>query len=223
LRGTAGPRFASVVLDVDSTLCGIEGIDWLAQKRGEQVASSIAAATARAMRGEIALEEIYSMRLSLVRPGIDDVAALSAAYESALAPGAAEAIREWLDSGIRVDLVSGGIRNAILPVAGELGLTVDSVHAVDLIFDSEGNYLDFDRTSPLATAMGKREIISMLLLPEPALAAGDGSTDLAMREAVSAFAAFTGFANRPSVTQHADFIADSFDALSRIVYFAAPP
>ena len=28
------PKFASVVLDVDSTLCGIEGVDWLAERCG---------------------------------------------------------------------------------------------------------------------------------------------------------------------------------------------
>ena len=43
-------RFASVVLDVDSTLCGIEGIDFLAARRGPDVGERIAELTDRAMR-----------------------------------------------------------------------------------------------------------------------------------------------------------------------------
>ena len=36
-------KFASVVLDVDSTLCGVEGIDWLAQRRGPEMADRVRA------------------------------------------------------------------------------------------------------------------------------------------------------------------------------------
>lgn len=217
MTASANPLFASVLLDVDSTLCGIEGIDWLAAKCGPDVASKIAAATDMAMRGEIALEEIYAVRLEMIRPGSEDVRALSDAYMSALAPGAALTIASWLASGVRVDLVSGGIRNSILPVALSLGLPSESVHAVELCFNSDGTYVDFDRASPLATAMGKRAVADALALPQPVLAVGDGSTDLAMRESVDAFAAFTGFVNRPTVTRHADFVVSSFEELTAII------
>jgi len=53
------PRFRSVVLDVDSTLCAIEGIDWLARRRGPAVAAQVAALTDRAMDGAIALDQVY--------------------------------------------------------------------------------------------------------------------------------------------------------------------
>ena len=33
--------FASVILDVDSTLCGIEGIDWLAERRGIEASACV--------------------------------------------------------------------------------------------------------------------------------------------------------------------------------------
>ncbi|MBC7671248.1 MAG: hypothetical protein H7247_02400, partial [Polaromonas sp.] len=50
--------FASVILDVDSTLCGIEGIDWLADRRGPAVGAGVTALTDGAMRGEIALDGV---------------------------------------------------------------------------------------------------------------------------------------------------------------------
>jgi phosphoserine phosphatase len=88
----AAPRYRALLVDVDSTLCGVEGIDWLAERRGPDVAARVAEMTDRAMRGELALDAVYAERLALVRPGRDDLAALAEAYRAALAPGAAEAL-----------------------------------------------------------------------------------------------------------------------------------
>ena len=70
----AAPRFRTVLIDVDSTLAGVEGIDWLAERRGPDAAAAVAAMTDRAMQGEIALDAVYGERLALVRPGRDDLA-----------------------------------------------------------------------------------------------------------------------------------------------------
>src|SRR5438874_11021125 len=86
------PVFANVVLDVDSTLCGVEGIDWLAQRRGAEIAAKTASLTERAMNGEIALEDVYGERLALIRPSLRDIAALSKEYRRTLAPDAPKAI-----------------------------------------------------------------------------------------------------------------------------------
>ena len=148
---TAG-GYASVVLDVDSTLCGIEGIDWLAARRGPAAGARIAELTDRAMNGDLALDAVYGERLGAVRPTRDDLAALAAAYESALAPGAEEAIARMRAAGRRIVLVSGGIRNAILPVARRLGIDETDVHAVNVLVDDEGEYETYDARSPMTTA-----------------------------------------------------------------------
>ena len=215
--GAARPRFVTVALDVDSTLCGVEGIDWLARRRGPDVAATVARETDMAMRGEIPLESVYANRLAAVRPSVQDVQALSEEYLATIAPGAAAALGEWRKAGVGVVLLSGGIRGAILPVAAMLGLPEGSVNAVEVRFDSSGQYLDFDRSSALATAMGKRDVLAQLEPHHPMLAVGDGSTDIAMREVADAFAAYTGFAERPAVSRQADYVVKSFDELSNIV------
>lgn len=211
------PRFRTVLIDVDSTLCGVEGIDWLAARRGPEAAAAVADMTERAMRGQIALDAVYGERLALVRPGRDDLAALAAAYTAALAPGAADALARLRSAGVRLALVSGGLRQAILPAVRSLGFTYADVHAVDVVLDPGGAYVGYDAGSPLATQGGKREVARAVLaggggLPRPALAVGDGSTDLALRgpDACDALVAFTGFAARPAVVAAADHAAASF-------------
>ena len=209
--------FASVVLDVDSTLCGIEGIDWLAALRGSDIGAKVTALTNQAMRGRIPLDSVYGERLALVKPTRDEVTMLANVYASALAPGAARAVRRMRDAGRRVVLVSGGLREAILPVAARIGIADADVHAVGARFAANGDYEGHDSASPLATAVGKRTVVEALALPPRVLAVGDGATDLAIRPVVDAFAAFTGFVRRDAVANDADFVVASFDQLLDIV------
>jgi hypothetical protein len=46
---------------------------------------------------------------------------------------------------------------------------------------------------------------------------GDGATDAAMRGAVDAFAAFTGFVSRATVVAAADAVVSSFASLTELV------
>lgn len=209
--------YASIILDVDSTLCGVEGIDWLAAARGADVRDRVEELTRRAMAGEVALDSVYGERLALVAPSRESVAALADAYVAALAPGAGETIREIMATGRGVVLVSGGILEAILPVAVQLGVPQRQVHAVSLLFDANGDYRGYDTTSPLATSTGKRVVAETLRLPRRVLAVGDGVTDLAMRPVVDCFAAYTGFVRRAAVADVADVEIEDYQQLGELV------
>jgi phosphoserine phosphatase len=214
---TIRPGFASVVIDVDSTLCGLEGIDWLAERCGPSVGKAVAAFTDQAMRGEIPLGSVYGARLALVRPTVADVGALAEAYVAALAPGAPEAVNRMRRGGRRVVLVSGGLRDAILPVARHIGIPDADVYAVEVRRDAAGTWQGHDESSPLTQATGKADVVRQLALPPRVLAVGDGATDHAMRPTVDAFAAFTGFVSRPPVVAVADGVVPSFDSLAELV------
>lgn len=208
--------FASVVLDVDSTLSGVEGIDWLAARRDGGLGAKVASLTERAMRGEMPLSAVYGERLKMVNPSRDDVAALADMYQSMLAPGAAQAVRRLHEAGRRVVVVSGGIREAILPLASSLGIAAGEVHAVRVTFTPEGRFASYDAESPLTTSDGKRTVVEQLALPKRVLAVGDGATDLAMKPAVDVFAAYTGFVSRAAVVAGADVTVDSFDQITEL-------
>jgi phosphoserine phosphatase len=210
-------QYATVVLDVDSTVSGIEGIDWLAALRNPRVARRIATVTDRAMAGEISLERIYGKRLQMVAPTVEDVDALGRAYIAALAPGCADSVAAMSAAGVRVVLISGGLRAAILPVARELSIPPEDVFAVAVEFSPTGRYAGFDDRSPLAMSGGKRVVVERADFPRPILAVGDGKTDAEMKPVVDTFAAFTGFVRREPVVAAAALELRSFAELTQLV------
>lgn len=202
---------------MDSTLASVEGIDWLARQREPAVAREIESLTARAMDGELALDDIYGERLELIRPSELEVDELALRYESSLAPGASDAIARLRDDGVELVIVSGGILQALLPAARALGFADAEVHAVRVDFDPHGEYAGFDSSSPLARQHGKVDVVRALALPRPLLAVGDGSTDAALLPVVDSFVAFTGFVRREPVVAVADSEVRSFHDLLQLV------
>ena len=210
-------RFNSIVLDVDSTLSGIEGIDWLASLRGAEVKAWSSALTERAMEGKLPIEAVYSERMGAIRPALAEIEELGRVYVEHVAPRARETLTELRARGIELVMVSGGLREAILPLARELGVDELRVHAVSVFFDAEGNYAGFDERSPLTRQDGKRITVRDMGLRGPILAVGDGMTDCEIRQVVEGFAAFTGFMWREPVVERADFVIENFDQLRELI------
>ena len=194
-------RFGTVIFDCDSTLCALEGIDELAGERRDAVAEL----TARAMRGEIPLEEVYGNRLSLIRPKRTDVESLAARYIDALIPDAAETIVALRSEGIDVRILTAGLLPAIRLLAEHLGIAAGNVAAVDIRFNAAGEYDRFDDRSPLARAGGKATVVRQWLprLPRPIMMVGDGVTDLEVKPLVDLFVAFAGVVERDTVVRNA--------------------
>jgi phosphoserine phosphatase len=210
-------RFKSVVLDVDSTLSGVEGIDWLAALRGPEVEAWSAALTARAMEGVIPIDAVYGERMRVVKPSLAEIQELSAVYLDRIAARARETLAELREHGVELVMVSGGLRESILPLAKELGVPEDRVHAVSVFFDKDGEYSGFEESSLMTRQNGKRTAVQKMALRGPVLAVGDGITDSEIKSAVDAFAAYTGFMKRDPVVERADYVIENFDQLRNLV------
>ncbi|NJD19216.1 MAG: HAD-IB family phosphatase [Gemmatimonadetes bacterium] len=216
MRAARVSAFRSVILDADSTLTGIEGVDWLAALRGEEMAAQVASLTNEAMAGRVPLESVYARRLELIAPRRAEVDALARAYLAAAAPGSAAALAVLRRAGVALHVVSGGLRAALLPLPRALGFADAEVHAVEVRFDEGGRYAGVV-PSPLATLAGKPRVARGLALPRPVLAVGDGATDLAMRREVDSFAAYVGFVHREPVGAGADHVVASFTEMRELV------
>ncbi len=219
---TARPAFASVVFDADSTLAAIEGIDWLGARRDAAVSAQIVELTNRAMDGHVPLDQVYANRVALIQPTRDELRLLGEAYIAHVVPGMASLVRELHALGVRTAIVSGGIRDALLPLAAHLGVAHDSVHAVDLTSSANNDLLDaLLGEQPLATQRGKVQVVEQLLrngtIVPPVAMIGDGATDAAVREVVATFIAFTGVVRRASVVGVADHEAVDINALRSLL------
>ncbi|MDD2760799.1 MAG: HAD-IB family phosphatase [Methylomonas sp.] len=201
--------FDVICFDCDSTLSRVEGIDELARRH--DLFDEVAALTDKAMNGELALEAVYGHRLELIKPDKPALAWLADLYITEMVEGVAETVKTLLDHGKQIHIISGGLRQAILPLAALLGIPEDHVHAVDVLFDEQGRYRDFARQSPLAVSGGKARVCRRLRMHHSSLVMiGDGKTDLEAKQAGAYMIGFGGVVQRELVQQQADvFVADS--------------
>ncbi|MGY6278192.1 HAD-IB family phosphatase [Methylomonas sp. MgM2] len=201
--------FDVICFDCDSTLSRVEGVDELARRRG--MFDEVAALTDKAMNGEVALEDVYGHRLELIKPDKAAMDWLADLYIAEIVDGVAETVKTLLEHGKQVHIISGGLRQAILPLAALLGIPESRVHAVDVMFDENGQYLDFARQSPLAVSGGKARICRRLRMHHSSLVmVGDGQTDLEAKKSGAYMIGFGGVVKRPLVQERSDlFIPDA--------------
>jgi len=193
-----------IIFDCDSTLSAIEGIDELARVRGPEVFARVEAMTHEAMDGKVPVEEVFSRRLAIIEPTQADVAAVGQQYIERIEPTALATITALKAAGWTPLILSGGFRQAILPLAAHLGIA--RVEAVDLFFDAQGKYKGFDENYPTTRSGGKPEVVAALkreLNPVKTVMVGDGVSDLETRPEVTLFVGFGGYVARPKVRQGA--------------------
>lgn len=197
----------TVILDCDSTLSAIEGIDELARRAG--VYDRLAPLTNAAMSGEIRLEDVYHQRLALIQPSRVDIDWLGSEYVNCRLSDAEQVITALQNFHRDVHIVSGGIRQAVLILAKSLSVAPENVHAVDLRFNASGQYQGYDETSPLTRNNGKKTVCRIIVGDSrSAVLVGDGMTDLVAKQEGVEVIGFGGIVSREVVKNRAeDFIA----------------
>jgi phosphoserine phosphatase len=206
-------RFDIVCFDCDSTLSRIEGIDELALRAGLE--QDVAPLTAAAMAGTIPLDAVYAKRLSMIRPDRASLDWLAQRYVEEVVPGAFETIAALVHAGTSVHIVSGGLRPALDPLACALAVPASNVHAVDVFFEDDGAYRDFDRGSPLSRPDGKAVVCRSLAERRASIAlVGDGATDLPAQACGVFVVGFGGVCRRNALVKGADIFIDGPDLIA---------
>jgi phosphoserine phosphatase len=194
-----------VLLDCDSTLSAIEGIDELARLRGEETFAAVEGMTRAAMEGGTPMETIFAKRLELIQPTLSELQAIGEKYIAHVEPTAQRTVRALRDMEWRVAIVSGGFTQAILPLALYLG--IERVEAVHLQFDPAGCYRGFEPDSPTARTRGKNEVARRLRAEwgaQRVVMVGDGASDLEVKGDADFVVGFGGYAVREKVRAEAD-------------------
>jgi phosphoserine phosphatase len=195
--------FDVICFDCDSTLSKIEGIDELARRVG--MAEEMSRLTDLAMNGIVPLQDVYGRRLEAIKPDSASIDWVAELYITEIVEGVKELFDTLLVQGKTVHVISGGLRQAIMPLAAFLGLPENHVHAVDVYFNDDGSYRGFDEASPLARAGGKAEVVGMLKGNGSIVMIGDGKTDMEAKQAGAYVIGFGGVADRQIVRESADF------------------
>ncbi len=181
----------TLILDFDSTLITRESLEELLARARPELAAEIREITAQGMDGRISFRESLEKRLALVRPTRAQVEALGREALAWITPG-----MEGASWAAEVWLVSGGLAEALLPVAAHLKIPPERVLAMRARWSPKGDLLGVevrDKTAqlrPHAAAM-----------PKPRVLVGDGMTDYEpFREGlVDHFIAFTANVRRMPV------------------------
>lgn len=211
-------RLRLLILDCDSTLSSIEGVDELARIKGPEVYREVEDLTREAMEGRIALEEVFTRRMDLIRPDREELEALGRQYVATVAPGADETIRHMQEAGWTMVVLSGGLYPPVRYLAGTLG--IEEVRAVPVHLDADGRYLGFDADYPTARSGGKPELVRTLKSewhPERIIMVGDGVSDLEVKPEVDRFIGYGEFAVRERVQAEADCFITRFPDLIQAV------
>jgi phosphoserine phosphatase len=188
----------AVVFDCDGTLSCIEGIDYLAALKG--VEDQIVPLTQAAMsQGSLNLD-LYAKRLAIIQPEQIHFTQLAKAYWRERIQGIEQVILQLLRLQKFVYIVSAGMLPGLLPFALQLGVAREYIYAVDVYFDKQGSYVNFDRHSPLVDNQGKYHVIKALTRQHKRIAhIGDGENDYVSNGLVDRFIGFGGVFYRPNL------------------------
>jgi len=194
-----------LLLDCDSTLSSIEGIDELGRLRGPETFKAVEDMTNAAMDGGTPMEAIFAKRLEIIQPTKAELESIGAKYIATVEPTAKATLEKLREAGWRIAIVSGGFTQAIRPLADFLG--IDRVEAVVLKFHADGSYAGFDESCPTCKSKGKNVVARRLRAEHQAtrvVMVGDGASDLEVKGDADLVIGFGRYVQRPKVVAGAD-------------------
>lgn len=207
-----------LLLDCDSTLSSIEGIDELGRLRGPATFKAVEDMTNAAMNGGTPMEAIFAKRLDIIKPTAAELAAIGAQYIATVEPTALASLAKLRAAGWKIAIVSGGFTQAIRPLADFLG--IDRVEAVTLKFHTDGSYAGFDDSCPTCKTKGKNVVARRLRAEHQAthvVMVGDGASDLEVKGDADVVVGFGRYVQRPKVVAGADKFVRSLEELVGVV------
>lgn len=198
----------TVIFDCDGTLSTLEGIDVLAEHNS--VGPQVVELTHEAMARSGMCPELYEQRLRLVKPTHDQVISLGNEYYVNRVEDADAVIQIFKRLKKSIYIVSAGLRPAVKLFGKLLDVLEENIIAVNIEFDSQGRYMQYDHHSPLTFSNGKRAIISELKNTHPRIAfIGDGINDLEAKDLADRFIGFGGKFYRANIEAQCEYYIKS--------------
>jgi D-3-phosphoglycerate dehydrogenase len=220
-------RFASIIIDFDSTLIQVESLEELAaislahSPRREERLGAITELTNQAMSGTLRFDEALKRRISLLEATRNDLRVLVEVLRGKLTPSFERNAAWFRRESPRLYVVSGGFKEFIAPALEPFGFQQNHIYANTFVFDDNGAIIGADENNPLSQEDGKSLLLETLALPRPRLIIGDGFSDYQLRAsgACDQFFALVENVHRAPVAERADRVLASFDEIVQEDYF----
>ncbi len=207
-----------LLLDCDSTLSAIEGIDELGRLRGPEVFKAVEDMTNAAMNGGTPMEAIFAKRLDMIKPTLAECESIGAKYIAHIEPTAVASLQQLRQAGWTIVIVSGGFTQIIQPLAKVLG--IDRVEAVVLKFHADGSYAGYDESCPTSKTKGKNAVARKLraeFQADRVIMVGDGASDLEVKGDADRIIGFGRYAERAKVKAGADAFIYALSDLAAVI------
>ena len=160
----------SLIIDFDSTLTQVEGLDELANialannpNRAEIIAE-IRHLTELGMTGELSFSQSLSRRIALLQANREHLDLLIEFLKTQISASFLRNRDFLAANAAHIFVLSGGFKEFIVPVALLLGLREENVFANTFVFDEGGNIGSVDENNFLAGDHGKVKTIQSLHL-----------------------------------------------------------
>ncbi|OYU65876.1 MAG: 3-phosphoglycerate dehydrogenase [Cytophagaceae bacterium BCCC1] len=207
------------IIDFDSTITKVEGLDQLAaialahSSDGTKVVQQIKELTDAGMNGELSLSESLSKRMSLLNANKKHVDALVEFLLENISDSFERNKKFLQEYADQILVVSSGFKDFIIPVVSYLGLKAENVYANTFIYNDNGDIIGVDNSNVLSQTGGKIELVKSLNLDAHVSVIGDGFTDYEIKQhgLADRFYAFVENVERQKVVDVSDFTIKSLD------------
>lgn len=214
-------NMATVIFDFDSTLISCESLEEVLKSKNldSKILQQIKDITAQGMSGKISFLDSLEKRLSVAPVTREDFIDFGHHARQFLTPGMEDLVRELIRESVHVWIVSGALRDALVPVGKILGIPEDRLLGIDLKWGPDGKYAGIDASRPLNRSKWEGAQGVAQMWPGPKIAVGDGITDYALYEhgLVDHFIAFTQNVRRQAILDKGMPEAKSVDELRKIL------
>jgi phosphoserine phosphatase len=214
---------ATVIFDFDSTLINCESLELILQPilaKSPELQQAFHHITNQGMNGDISFQQSLHQRLTLAAPSLQAVQQFADSATQYLTTGIKELIAALQQHNIAIWIISGGLQQAILPLANQLNIPSEQVLAVQAVWDQAGNFeqLAADDICSQGKVLAAKSIYSQFT--QPIIMVGDGITDYEIWQAGFAdhFIAYSEHAKRPAVLGLAEYQANSSQDLATLLH-----
>jgi D-3-phosphoglycerate dehydrogenase len=207
------------IIDFDSTITKVEGLDQLAAialehtPNGDKIVQQIKDLTDAGMNGELSLSESLSKRMSLLNANKKHVSALVEFLLDNISESFERNKNFLSEYSDQILVVSSGFKDFIIPIIEHLGLKPENVYANTFVYADNGDIIGVDNANVLSQTGGKINLVKSLNLDGHVSVIGDGFTDYEIKKngLADRFYAFIENVERQKVIDVADFSIKSLD------------